>query len=138
MIDILKTSLRKYELKKQLDSFAIENGFLPIQPELFEQYELFLESNKSLQKDELVIVMNGRQQVYFLRPDITSAIMRQVKNYYEKDSIVKLFYQSSVYRSDDNVIREIPQFGVESIGGGSEVEILKLASLILEEEIKKP
>jgi ATP phosphoribosyltransferase regulatory subunit len=128
---ILENSLRRYELKKQLDTFALENGFLPITPDLFEQYEQFSESNKNLQKDELVIVMNGRQQVYFLRPDITSAIMRQVKNYYEKDSIVKLFYQSSVYRSDDYKILEIPQFGVESIGGGSETEILNLASMIL-------
>ncbi|MDF2608117.1 MAG: hypothetical protein K0S34_2313 [Bacillales bacterium] len=124
MKGILENSLRRYELKKQLDTFALENGFLPITPDLFEQYEQFSESNKNLQKDELVIVMNGRQQVYFLRPDITSAIMRQVKNYYEKDSIVKLFYQSSVYRSDDYKILEIPQFG-------SETEILNLASMIL-------
>ncbi|MBP0725726.1 ATP phosphoribosyltransferase regulatory subunit [Bacillus sp. RG28] len=129
MDELLQQSLKRYEIKRSMEDFALQKGYFPFQPALFEKYEQFTCKNPSLTREQMVVVMNGYQQL-LLRPDITTAMIKEVlPNINQKDK-VKLFYQSTNYRSSKKSVKEISQFGIEILGeisASSECEIVEMA-----------
>lgn len=120
-----------------MEDFALQKGYFPFQPALFEKYEQFTcKKNPSLTKEQLVMVMNGYQQLLLLRPDITTAMIKELlPNINVKDEL-KLFYQSTNYRSSKKSVKEISQFGIEILGNvstSSEREIIEMACDYLKE-----
>ncbi|MGM9987401.1 MAG: ATP phosphoribosyltransferase regulatory subunit [Bacillaceae bacterium] len=136
MREELSGLLWRYEMKHKMEKYAIERGYVPIQPPLFQEYETFQCENTSLTKEQMVVVMNGQQQLYVLRPDITSNILKMVLPHYREGEEIKLCYQSTVYRSKSYGIKELPQFGIEYLGdtnGTSEREVLEMAVDLLKD-----
>lgn len=123
-------SLKRYEIKREMEDLALQKGFLPFQPALFEKYEQFACKYSNLSKDQLVVVMNGQQQLLLLRPDITTAMIKEILPYMSTNDEVKLFYQSTNYRSSNKAVKEIGQFGIEILGNistESEIELIEMA-----------
>ena len=110
-----KHHLKKYQIKRKMEDFALKLGYLPYEPPLFENYDHFSALNCEVKKDQLVTVINS-QKFQLLRPDITTTIMNNVLPNLEDGEILKLFYQSTVYRSLDADIKAINQFGIEYLG----------------------
>lgn len=137
MEEFVKESLTKYQIKRKMEDFALQKGYFPFQPALFEKYEQFTcKKNPSLTKEQLVIVMNGYQQLLLLRPDITTAMIKELLPNINANDKVKLFYQSTNYRSSKKTVNEISQFGIEILGNlstSSEREIIELACNYLNE-----
>ena len=102
-------------MKRKMEDFALELGYLPYEPQLFENYDNFSALSCEVKKDQLVTVINC-QKFQLLRPDITTTIMNNVLPYVPEGEILKLFYQSTIYRSLDVGIKAINQFGIEYLG----------------------
>lgn len=121
--------LKAYQIKRKMEDLALKLGYLPYEPSLFENYEHFSSLSCDVKKEQLVTVING-QKFQLLRPDITTTIMNNVHPFVQDGEELKLFYQSTVYRSLDSGIKSVNQFGIEHLGiGGTRCErdVLDLA-----------
>jgi len=126
--------LKEYRMKRQMADFALDKGYLPFEPSLFEDYDRFSALDHELKKEQLLTVVSG-QQFQLLRPDITTAIMNRVLPNVKARSETKLFYQSTIYRMSETGIKGIRQFGIEYLGAkevASDREVLDLAVAYLE------
>ena len=113
----------------------MEAGYAPYEPSLFEPYEHYSSLSDGVDLGQLVTVMNSEQKFQLLRPDITTVVLRDLLPRIDKDGETKLFYQSAVYRSDKQSVREINQFGLECLGNlgvDAEKEMIGLALKYLE------
>ena len=107
--------LKEYQIKRKMEDLALKLGYLPYEPSLFEDYEHFSALSCEVKKEQLVTVING-QRFQLLRPDITTTIMNNVRPFVADGDVLKLFYQSTVYRSLDVGIKAVNQFGIEYLG----------------------
>lgn len=113
-----------------MEDYVIDRGYIPFQPQLFEEFEQFAFENPRLPREELVVLLSGKQQILLLRPDITSALMKEIYPIALKEERCKVFYQSIVYRNKEEGIAEINQFGIENFGevnDSTEIEIIVMA-----------
>ena len=127
--------LKEYQMKRKMEDFALSLGYFPYEPSLFEGYDHFSSLSCEIKKEQLVTVING-QKFQLLRPDITTTILNNVRPNVTDGKILKLFYQSTVFRSLDDDIKEINQFGIEHLGivdGSCEGEMLSLAISYLQD-----
>lgn len=108
-------ALTEYQIKRKMEDFALASGYLPYEPSLFENYDNFSALSCEIKKEQLVTVING-QKFQLLRPDITTTIMNHVLPHLVEGEVLKLFYQSTVYRTVDVGIKAIDQFGIEYLG----------------------
>ena len=128
---ILDKNKKRYEQKRRMEDHALNMGYLPYEPPLFEEYGTY-EGN-----GELVTVMNNQQKLKLLRPDITTAMLKDLLPHLDGQKKTKLFYQSSVYRSHSQSVKEIGQYGVEYLGcvtEAAQLEILEMAIHYLKEK----
>lgn len=126
----LLQALKSYEYKRKMEDYVIDRGYIPFQPQLFEEFEQFAFENPRLPREELVVLLSGKQQILLLRPDITSALMKEIYPIALKEEKCKVFYQSIVYRNKEEGIAEINQFGIENFGevnDSTEIEIIVMA-----------
>ena len=122
-------------MKRKMEDFALELGYLPYEPSLFENHENFSALSRDVKKEQLVTVING-QKFQLLRPDITTTIMNNVRPNIANGDVLKLFYQSAVFRALDEGIKAINQFGIEYLGIADEKcegDILGLAVSYLQD-----
>lgn len=126
----LKQSLMHYQYKRQMEDYAIERGYIPFRPQLFEEYDSFSSRNPRLSREDLVVVLTRLQQILLLRPDLTSALMKEIYPIALKQEKCKVFYQSTIYRNLGLEIQEINQFGIENLGSiseSTEIEVIVMA-----------
>lgn len=127
-------ALKEYQIKRKMEDFALALGYLPFEPPLFENYDSFSSISCEIKKEQLATVVNG-QKFQLLRPDITTSIMNSIRPNIIDNEILKLFYQSKIYRTLDATdtaagIKAINQFGIEYLGvvdKKCEQEVLDLA-----------
>ncbi|MCL2559024.1 MAG: ATP phosphoribosyltransferase regulatory subunit [Turicibacter sp.] len=127
--------LKDYQMKRKMEDFALAAGYLPYEPSLFEHYDDFDAMSSEVKREQLVTVING-QKFNLLRPDITTIIMNQVRPNVPAKDVLKVFYQSTVYRLLDGDIKAINQFGMEYLGvidGQCERDVLSLAIAYLQD-----
>lgn len=130
-----KYLLEEYQMKRKMEDFALELGYLPYEPSLFENYDHFSALSREVKKEQLVTVING-QKFQLLRPDITATILNNVWPNTRNNEVLKLFYQSTIYRSLDDGIKAINQFGIENLGIADEEcerDVLSLAISYLQD-----
>ncbi|MFF3021725.1 ATP phosphoribosyltransferase regulatory subunit [Gottfriedia sp. NPDC057948] len=126
----LKQSLVNYRYKRKMEDYALERGYIPFHPQLFEEYDSFSSRNPRLAREDLVVVLTRLQQIFLLRPDLTSALMKEIYPIAQKEEKCKVFYQSTIYRNMGLELEEINQFGVENLGQiteASEIEVVIMA-----------
>lgn len=133
----LLQGLKNYEYKRKMEDYVIDRGYIPFEPQLFEEFEHFAIQNPRLPREELVVLLSGKQQILLLRPDITSALMKEIYPIALKEEKCKIFYQSIVYRNNEEGIKEINQFGIENFGEikeSTEIEIIVMAIDLLSKQ----
>lgn len=133
----LLQALKSYEYKRKMEDYVIDRGYIPFEPQVFEEFEHFAIQNPRLPREELVVLLSGKQQILLLRPDITSALMKEIYPIALKEEKCKIFYQSIVYRNNEEGIKEINQFGIENFGeinDSTEIEIIVMAIDLLSKQ----
>ncbi|GGI14036.1 ATP phosphoribosyltransferase regulatory subunit [Gottfriedia solisilvae] len=133
----LLQALKSYEYKRKMEDYVIDRGYIPFEPQVFEEFEHFAIQNPRLPREELVVLLSGKQQILLLRPDITSALMKEIYPIALKEEKCKIFYQSIVYRNNEEGIKEINQFGIENFGEineSTEIEIIVMAIDLLSKQ----
>lgn len=120
---------------KTLQQLAEQKGFLQVESDSLEEYVSYLEQNPRQNPRKLVKVSDLRGNVYFLKPDITTNLIKQVIPRIEPNELYELFYIDKVFQfSDEGKIISSRQFGVELIGMKeleADVKVLQLIQEIL-------
>lgn len=103
----------------------------------FEAYDLYVENKNFLGGEHIVTFPGVGGRLMALRPDVTLSIVKNAAA--GEGELEKLYYNETVYRSEDGELREITQVGLECIGAlddyaMGEVVLLAARSLALVDE----
>lgn len=102
---------------KKLQNFAEDKGFLKVESDAFEEYSRYLEQNPRQNPKKLVKVQDLRGNLFFLKPDITTNLIKQVIPRIKSNEVVELYYVEKVYQYDSGgSIDASRQFGIELLG----------------------
>jgi len=131
----------KEEITQTLKQLFKRNGYMQVQTPIFEYYDLFTKIEGTINKNQMIKLIDSDGKVLVLRPDATIPIARMVAtNFRDSNKMYKFSYVTSIFRlRDENrriPSREFTQAGVEWFGKGGpeeDAEIIKLAiqSLLL-------
>jgi len=102
-------------------------GYAPFKMSKFEEYDFYARAKNFLRSDSIITFTGAGGRLMALRPDVTLSIVKNVK---DKDaSAVKVYYDETVYRSDDSgELSEILQTGLECIG---DIDLYQTGEVIL-------
>lgn len=129
----LDYSKKRYEFTKEIESIFIKNNYIQIKPSIFEDYDNFISINKRTPTKSMVKIVSDK--ILVLRPDITTNIIKSLIPRWEDNLVLKLFYDSTVYKNEGKEgIKEIRQFGCEYLGEksiDSDIEIVNMSLDIL-------
>lgn len=132
--DELKYQQVKFEVTQKLQELIIKKGYQLFEPSFFEDYESFVLKNRRVKKERMIKLFDADGKILVLRPDITTSLMRQIIPRLQKQMVLKVFYNSTIFsKSSSNQIDTIRQFGVEYIGEEdqkADLEIIRLTSSI--------
>lgn len=118
--DELDYSKRRYYLKKEIENIFVDEGYIQIEPSIFEEYDSFTAVNSGIIKKTMVKIVGGNGKVLILRPDITMNIIRSIIPRWKEGIKLKLFYYTTIYRNRVNSnIKEMKQIGIEYLGEDS-------------------
>lgn len=133
--DEMDYARKRYELKRNIEDMFTSEGYLQVEPSVFEDYNNFTSINKKIEKESMVKVLDGNGKVFILRPDITINIIKSLIPRWEDNLKLKLFYNSTIYKNKLNSnIKELRQIGCECLGESSldaDREIIGLALKVL-------
>lgn len=133
--DEIGYSKKRYEIRRKIEDMFINEGFVQVEPSIFEDFDKFTYLNKKIKKESMVKVISGGSEVLVLRPDITTNIIKSLIPRWQEDLKLKLFYSSTVYRSNNiSDVKEIRQMGVEDLGESSlkaDKDVILLALKVL-------
>lgn len=106
----------KQAIHETLEADVRAHGYMLIEPSFFEDYDTFTLMNPRLKKETMVKMIGQDGKVIVLRPDVTTAIMKQVLPKWDQHEL-KLYYISTRFKMNAaNQIEEHKQFGIEYLG----------------------
>lgn len=123
-------ALRREEIVTlQLRALFEESGYRLFRMGSFEEYDLYMQNKPFLMGEDVISFTGADGRLMALKPDITLSIVRGTPAGEER----RVYYAENVYRRDRHTgdYREIPQAGIECIGGEAglvEGEVLGLAA----------
>ncbi|MDD2482421.1 MAG: ATP phosphoribosyltransferase regulatory subunit [Lutispora sp.] len=133
--DEINYSRKRYEIRRKIEDMFIAEGFVHIEPSVFEDFDKFTSLNKRAKKESMVKVISGGSDVLILRPDITTNLIKGLIPRWQNNLKLKLFYSSTIFRSNDaSNVKEIRQMGVEYLGEASlkaDKEVVLIALRVL-------
>lgn len=124
-----------YGVKKQIEEVFLDKDYTEIQLSTIENIEVKKELYDKAKMDSMVKVVNKNSDLLTLRIDNTTGILKKIIPKIREDEMIKLFYDSKVFRKDSSSnIKEMRQLGVECIGGGvdSDKEVVSMTLDILD------
>lgn len=130
--DVIDYQLREQLISKLKKRFSTYN-YHQVRTSAFEEYDMYAAITKTVNKEEMIKVIDSSGKVLVLRPDGTIPITRMTAvNKEINESEERLFYMLDVFRnsSEDNIEKESTQAGVEFFGSKapeSDAEIIMLA-----------
>ncbi|WP_100012181.1 ATP phosphoribosyltransferase regulatory subunit [Lentibacillus sediminis] len=129
-------SARDFQIKETLTA-TLKNrfatyGYQQIGTSAFEYYDLYSSIAGTVNKDEMLKVIDSSGKVLVLRPDMTIPIARMVSSRQAATAGERLFYVQNVFRQTDGELgsKESTQAGVEYFGENTaenNAEIIMLA-----------
>lgn len=110
-------------IENALMSIFKKEGYRQIKTPAFEYFDLFTESDNSMNTQDMYKLIDSSGKLMVLRPDATIPIARMIATQYKhSDGDVKLTYLTEVFRSADfraGEKREFKQAGIEYFGASS-------------------
>jgi len=138
-----ETNVQGYEQHERMirtvsDRF-ITYGYKRIKTSAFEKYDLYASANRSVNRNEMIKVIDHTGEVLVLRPDVTIPLTQQLsQDIAELDNELRYFYVQDVFRRPRGENEEIEkmQAGVEYFSERSpeaDAEVIALAIHVLED-----
>lgn len=107
---------KMYVLRKEIEDFLFKEGYLNIEPSIFESYEEFTEINSRIDKKSTVKILDNNSDILILTPDITTGIVNKFLPRWEYGQKLKIFYYGKTYKHNGIGIKENREMGVEIMG----------------------
>lgn len=114
--DEMKYFQKMFILRKEIENFLFNEGFMNIEPSIFEGYDEFTGVNSRIDKKTTVKILDSNSDILILSPDITTGIINKFMPRWEYDLKLKIFYYGKTYKHNGTGIREKREMGVEIIG----------------------
>lgn len=114
--DEMKFFQKMFVLRKDIENFLFEEGYMNIEPSIFEGYDDFIGVNSRIDKKSTVKLLDNNSEILILTPDITTGIVNKFMPRWEMDSLLKIFYYGKTYKHNGVGIKENREMGVEIIG----------------------
>lgn len=133
--DEMNFSQKMFMLKREIENFLFEEGYMNIEPSIFESYDVFTNVNYKVDRRRAVKLLENSGEILILSPDITTGIVNKFMNRWELGLKLKLFYYGKTYIQANGGIKEKRQMGVELIGEKNEntdEKVLNTALSIME------
>jgi ATP phosphoribosyltransferase regulatory subunit len=109
---------------KELEKIAEERKYIKVLPDYFEEYDQFLELNKRINPRNMVKIIAPSNDIFLLRPDITTNIIKQLTSCWVDGELFPLYYNTTVFEQNQKAIIQSRQFGLEYLGSNDlQVEI---------------
>jgi len=126
---------KRNKILKSFEDLAEKEQYIKVESDLFEDLFDFANTNKRFDIKNLVKVESRQGELFLIRPDVTSNIIKQVIPRISPEDELKLYYLDTIYNFNSNgKINKTRQFGVEMIGGkttSKEVSLLSLLNQLL-------
>ncbi len=117
--DEMKYFQRMFVLRKEIENFLDKEGYMNIEPSIFEKYDEFTSVNSRIDKKTTVKILESNSDILILSPDITSGIINKFMPKWDYDLMLKIFYYGKTYKHNGSGIKENREMGVEIIGDKS-------------------
>ncbi|MFD1038292.1 ATP phosphoribosyltransferase regulatory subunit [Virgibacillus byunsanensis] len=106
-------------------------GYQQVRTSTFEYYDLYTSITGTVNKDEMIKVIDPSGNVLVMRPDVTIPITRMTAlDKYKSSDESRLYYVLDVFRQSQNEHKERTQAGIEYFGENSpesDAEVIMLA-----------
>ena len=113
--DEMKYFQKMFLLRREIENFLFNEGFMNIEPSIFEGYDEFTTINSRIDKKSMVKILDSRD-ILILSPDITTGIINKFMPKWESNLELKIFYYGKTYKHNGTGIRENREMGVEILG----------------------
>ncbi|MFA9424024.1 MAG: ATP phosphoribosyltransferase regulatory subunit [Sedimentibacter sp.] len=107
---------KMFILRREIESFLFEEGYMSIEPSIFEGYDEFTCVNSRINKKSTVKLLDNNSEILILSPDITTGIVNKFMPRWELGTKLKMFYYGKTYKHNGIGIKENREMGVEIIG----------------------
>ncbi len=107
---------KMFILRKEIENFLFEEGYMNIEPSIFEGYDEFTGVNSRIDKKSTVKLLDNNSEILILSPDITTGIVNKFMPRWEIGTKLKMFYYGKTYKHNGIGIKENREMGVEIIG----------------------
>lgn len=114
--DEMKFFQKMFILRREIEDYLFEEGYMNIEPSIFEGYDEFTSVNSRINKKSTVKLLDNNSEILILSPDITTGIVNKFMPRWELGSKIKIFYYGKTYKHNGVGIKENREMGVEIIG----------------------
>ncbi len=114
--DEMKYFKKMYVLRKEIEDYLFNEGYMNIEPSIFEEYDEFTEVNSRIDRKSTVKLLDNNSDILILSPDITTGIINKFMPRWEYGMNLRIFYYGKTYKHNGTGIRENREMGVEIIG----------------------
>ena len=114
--DEMKFFQKMFILRKEIENFLYDEGYMNIEPSIFEGYDEFTSVNSRINKKSTVKLLDNNSEILILSPDITTGIVNKFMPRWELGTKLKMFYYGKTYKHNGIGIKENREMGVEIIG----------------------
>ncbi|MDF2949536.1 MAG: hisZ [Sedimentibacter sp.] len=114
--DEMKYFQKMFLLRKEIENYLYEEGYLNIEPSIFEGYDEFTGINSRINRKSTVKLLDNNSEILILAPDITTGIVNKFLPRWEYGKKLKIFYYGKTYKHNGIGIKENREMGVEIIG----------------------
>ncbi len=135
IMDEIKYYQKMFSLRKEIEDFLFAEGYLVMEPSIFENYDQFININSRTDKKSTVKLLDNNSGILILTPDITTGIVNRFLPRWEYGDALKIFYYGKTYKHDKGGIRENREIGIEIIGDkglNTDIYVLKTAMQIID------
>ena len=73
--DEMKFFQKMFVLRRDIENFLFEEGYMNIEPSIFEGYDDFISVNSRIDKKSTVKLLDNNSEILILTPDITTGIV---------------------------------------------------------------
>jgi ATP phosphoribosyltransferase regulatory subunit len=135
--DIVVYNKRKHRITRILEDLVISKDYFMIEPPFFEPYDQLKKMNKNIVNQQTIKVIHDDGDMFILRPDATTGIMKSLIPKWQDQGVLKLFYHTTTFSNlHETGITEKEQFGIEYLGSNditSDFEVILLAITVLKQ-----
>lgn len=114
--DEMKYFQKMYVLRKEIEDFLFKEGYMNIEPSIFESYDEFTSINSRIDKKTTVKLLDNNSDILILTPDITTGIVNKFLPKWDYGQKLKIFYYGKTYKHNGTGIKENREMGVEILG----------------------